>query len=56
LRTATLSFKSGGISYIEWVSFYNQANQIQNDRLDALLQIDQTINTIWYYQAQSEKP
>ena len=56
LRTATLSFKSGGISYIEWVGLYNQAMQIQNDRLDALLQLDQTINTIWYYQAQPQKP
>lgn len=56
LRTATLSFTSGGISYIEWVAYYNQSVQIQTDRLDALLQLDQTINTIWYYQAQTEKP
>ena len=56
LRTASLSFKSGGISYIEYVTLYNQAVQLQTDRLDALLQLDQTINTIWYYQAQTEKP
>jgi len=56
LRTATLSFKSGGISYIEWVTFYNQSIQIQTDRLDILLQLDQTINNIWYYQAQTQKP
>lgn len=56
LRTATLSFKSGGISYIEWVNYYNQSIQIQTDRLDAFLQLDETINTIWYYQAQAQKP
>ncbi len=56
LRTATLSFKSGGISYIEWVSFYNQSIQIQTDRLNVFMQLDQTINTIWYYQAQSQQP
>ncbi len=56
LRTATLSFRSGGISYIEWVNYYNQSIQIQTDRLDAFLQLDETINTIWYYQAQAQKP
>jgi cobalt-zinc-cadmium resistance protein CzcA len=56
VRTATLSFNSGGISYLEWANLYNQSVQLRTDRLDALLQLDQTINTLWYYQAQTEKP
>ncbi|MDB5288301.1 MAG: acriflavine resistance protein [Mucilaginibacter sp.] len=56
VRTATLSFNNGGISYLEWVNYYNQSVQLRTDRLDALLQLDQTINQLWYYQGQTEKP
>jgi cobalt-zinc-cadmium resistance protein CzcA len=56
IRTATLSFQSGGISYLEWVNLYNQSIQLRQDRLDALQQLDQTINMLWYYQAQNDKP
>jgi cobalt-zinc-cadmium resistance protein CzcA len=55
LRTANLSFANGQISYLEWANLYNQSVQLRTDRLDALLQLDQTINTLWYYQAQKEK-
>ncbi|MEB0261911.1 MULTISPECIES: CusA/CzcA family heavy metal efflux RND transporter [unclassified Mucilaginibacter] len=56
VRTATLSFNSGGISYLEWANYYNQSIQLRTDRLDALLQLDQTINQLWYYQGETEKP
>ena len=56
VRTATLSFKSGGISYVEWASYYNQSVQLRTERLDALLQLDQLVNTLWYYQGEIEKP
>ena len=56
LRTASLSFKNGDISYLEWANLYNQSIQLKTDRLTALLQIDQTINLLWYYQAKIEKP
>jgi cobalt-zinc-cadmium resistance protein CzcA len=56
VRTATLSFNNGGISYLEWVNYYNQSVQLRTDRLDALLQLDQTINQLWYYQGETEKP
>ena len=56
VRTASLSFTNGQISYLEWANLYNQSVQLRTDRLDALLQLDQTINILWYYQAQKEKP
>ncbi|MBC7417653.1 MAG: CusA/CzcA family heavy metal efflux RND transporter, partial [Pedobacter sp.] len=56
LRTASLSFKNGDISYLEWANLYNQSIQLKTDRLTALLQIDQTVNLLWYYQAKTEKP
>ncbi|AMR32580.1 acriflavine resistance protein B [Mucilaginibacter sp. PAMC 26640] len=56
VRTANLSFTNGQISYLEWANLYNQSVQLRTDRLEALLQLDQTINTLWYYQAQKEKP
>ncbi|MDB5017294.1 MAG: acriflavine resistance protein [Mucilaginibacter sp.] len=56
VRTANLSFTNGQISYLEWANLYNQSVQLRTDRLDALLQLDQTVNLLWYYQAQKEKP
>ncbi|MGF7078123.1 CusA/CzcA family heavy metal efflux RND transporter [Mucilaginibacter sp. UYCu711] len=56
VRTATLSFNSGGISYLEWANYYNQSIQLRTDTLDALLQLDKTINQLWYYQGETEKP
>jgi hypothetical protein len=56
MHTATLSFNNGGISYLEWVNLYSQSVQLRTDRLDALLQLDQTINMLWYFQGQKEKP
>jgi cobalt-zinc-cadmium resistance protein CzcA len=56
VRTATLSFRNGGISYLEWANLYSQSVQIRTDRIDALSQLDQTINTLWYYQGQTDKP
>ncbi|MDB5024252.1 MAG: acriflavine resistance protein [Mucilaginibacter sp.] len=56
MRTASLSFTNGGISYLEWVNLYSQSVQLRTDRLEALLQLDQTINLLWYYQGQTEKP
>jgi cobalt-zinc-cadmium resistance protein CzcA len=56
LHTATLSFNNGGISYLEWANLYSQSVQLRTDRLDALLQLDQTINILWYFQGQKEKP
>ena len=56
LHTATLSFSNGGISYLEWANLYSQSVQLRTDRLDALLQLDQTINMLWYFQGQTEKP
>ncbi|WP_342645846.1 CusA/CzcA family heavy metal efflux RND transporter [Mucilaginibacter sp. CSA2-8R] len=56
LRTATLSFKNGGISYLEWANFHAQAVQLRNERLDALLQLNQSVNTLWYYQNELGKP
>lgn len=55
VRTATLAFYNGGISYLEFANLYNQSVQVRTDRLDALLQLDQTINTLWYYQGQTEQ-
>lgn len=52
VRTANLSFNNGQISYLEWANLYSQSVQLRTDRLEALLQLDQTINTLWYYQAQ----
>jgi cobalt-zinc-cadmium resistance protein CzcA len=56
MHTANLSFNNGGISYLEWVNLYSQSVQLRTDRLDALLQLDQTINMLWYFQGQKEKP
>jgi cobalt-zinc-cadmium resistance protein CzcA len=56
MRTASLSFSNGGISYLEWANLYSQSVQLRTDRLEALLQLDQTINLLWYYQGQTEKP
>jgi cobalt-zinc-cadmium resistance protein CzcA len=56
MRTASLSFTNGGISYLEWVNLYSQSVQLRTDRLEALLQLDQTINLLWYYQGQTQKP
>lgn len=56
LRTATLSFKNGDISYLEWANLYSQSVQLKTDRLTALLQIDQTVNLLWFYQAKTETP
>jgi cobalt-zinc-cadmium resistance protein CzcA len=56
LHTATLSFSNGGISYLEWANLYSQSVQLRTDRLGALLQLDQTINLLWYFQGQTEKP
>lgn len=56
VRTATLSFSNGGISYLEWANYYNQSIQLKTDRLDALLQLNQTINLLWYYQGETGKP
>ena len=56
LHTANLSFSNGGISYLEWVNLYSQSVQLRTDRVDALLQLDQTINILWFFQGQTEKP
>jgi len=56
MRTATLAFRNGGISYLEWANLYGQSVQIRQDRLDALTQLDQTINLLWYYEAQNNQP
>ncbi|MDB4900785.1 MAG: acriflavine resistance protein [Mucilaginibacter sp.] len=56
MHTANLSFSNGGISYLEWVNLYSQSVQLRTDRLDAFLQLDQTINILWYFQGQKEKP
>ncbi|MCJ8209792.1 CusA/CzcA family heavy metal efflux RND transporter [Mucilaginibacter sp. RS28] len=56
VRTATLSFKNGGISYLEWANFYSQSVQLRTERIDALLQLNQSVNTLWYYQNETGKP
>lgn len=56
IRTANLSFKNGDISYVEWASLFNQAIQLRTERIDAFLLINQTVNQLWFYQAQFPQP
>jgi len=55
IYTANLQFANGDISYLDWVILTNQAITIQNDYLDAVQALNESIISVNYYVSNSNQ-